>query len=629
MESSRNASEEIEILNTSSCLSPSWSNSSVDDSIYVINAECSYADIEPTTGTFICDDNNNEMLSFDDSQLEHVFYKDFEDMPGVRNNTSMKESQSLYLSINSENNFPASNTTVLAESTMKLSETETLLNNEIDDDQTECKLIETLHTDENDLYMEVKSLNHIIQPSGVQSILIFLSNENAIGGGEIIDYKWSSNGARKVWENKENLKVKYKSKAVFQRVLAKRFFKFQIYEFEVCEDLLEIGQEANLESKSIILTGCDANLNEDIIRMFAENLCSDENNYVDDVTKSRIFKNTYTVCFKSDINMLSLRNNFEKCCALLKYQNMKLIQAESTKCIVFRELIPEIMTHRIESCLTSKTKCHKINSSLKVIEFETHEDLNNDLEHIEHNITDLLSYYEFEVLPNFELLNVAEIEENVDVIKLSKLSNRVNRAELVYGLMIIVALLFHNIIYNSPIRTQETDKYSTNSNKENFQAVQPYILLNSNSQPNIHILNYFKETEFKKFKNDLERFSNTKMIETKNPHEYQLIFTKILNEKLTEVEYNEIKKRWTDELNRFLDSYFEVFDTKILLIRAATIDNLLYNRLRVNLKVIESSMYSMRVEICGYKDSINDFISKNLGTKIIRVLPKSEYSYKP
>ena len=153
-----------------------------------------------------------------------------------------------------------------------------MLNNEIDDDQTECKLIETLHTDENDLYMEVKSLNHIIQPSGVQSILIFLSNENAIGGGEIIDYKWSSNGARKVWENKENLKVKYKSKAVFQRVLAKRFFKFQIYEFEVCEDLLEIGQEANLESKSIILTGCDANLNEDIIRMFAENLCSDENN---------------------------------------------------------------------------------------------------------------------------------------------------------------------------------------------------------------------------------------------------------------------------------------------------------------------------------------------------------------
>ena len=133
--------------------------------------------------------------------------------------------------------------------------------------------------------------------------------------------------------------------------------------------------------------------------------------------------------------------------------------------------------------------------------------------------------------------------------------------------------------------------------------VDPLVFtLNAYTEPNLKVLTYFYETHIEQFTFDLLELNAAIVKLDKDVLELESTLNR----------YNSHKQNWSIKISEFLNSFFESFLTKVIIINNPqnTLDTVTYNRLRVNLKQLDASKRFSRFEICGYKDSVLDLVKK-------------------
>ena len=126
--------------------------------------------------------------------------------------------------------------------------------------------------------------------------------------------------------------------------------------------------------------------------------------------------------------------------------------------------------------------------------------------------------------------------------------------------------------------------------------------LNAYTEPNLKVLTYFYETHIEQFTFDLLELNAAVVRLDKDMLEIESTLNR----------YDSLKQNWSLKISEFLNSFFESFLTKIIIINNPQylLDNLTYNRLRINLKQLDASKRFSRFEICGYKDSVLELVKK-------------------
>lgn len=94
-------------------------------------------------------------------------------------------------------------------------------------------------------------INKVLDKLDLETISLFLENKRQSGGGDIVRLEEDSPGAIRA------LKVEYEEAEAKQRVLARKFIKFQNYLLRVSEHGFKVNDLYELDNKRIILKNID------------------------------------------------------------------------------------------------------------------------------------------------------------------------------------------------------------------------------------------------------------------------------------------------------------------------------------------------------------------------------------
>ncbi len=151
-------------------------------------------------------------------------------------------------------------------------------------------------------------------------------------------------------------------------------------------------------------------------------------------------------------------------------------------------------------------------------------------------------------------------------------------------------------------------KKSSEINQKNlFRPEQPFFLITTNEHSGLNALSYFYDALFDQFQLDLYEL-NALPIKL-DLDRLEISCSILIDPKITMHNYLLLKANWLIEVNNYLDGFFDLFITKVIEIKNASefLQKTTYNRLRINMKQLNAN----KIELSGYKDSVEEFIRKN------------------
>lgn len=170
-------------------------------------------------------------------------------------------------------------------------------------------------------------LDKPIENDELDIILMYLENKNKSNGGNIINHEYD--------KTNQTLNLTYETQASKNGVLNKKFHKILEYSLFASEhvksknDLMKIGVDKQQKKnfKAIILSNILSNEDSSLLTLYAEYLVPD--NEIIEVKSSKIFKDTFIIEFKEEVNYEQVLKRYLKRSSL-RNQPVKLYQANET-----------------------------------------------------------------------------------------------------------------------------------------------------------------------------------------------------------------------------------------------------------------------------------------------------------
>ena len=143
-----------------------------------------------------------------------------------------------------------------------------------------------------------------------------------------------------------------------------------------------------------------------------------------------------------------------------------------------------------------------------------------------------------------------------------------------------------------------------------FKPIPPVFNITLNDEPNLRVLFYWPEHQYGLFETDLLELNARPRKTGQMRLSIECILS--LDEVTTEPEFERIVSNWKRDVDDYLNSYFEEFETKTIIIRdpVRSIEKITYNRLRVNVRRLDDFSWRGKVEVCGYKDEVTELVAK-------------------
>lgn len=189
---------------------------------------------------------------------------------------------------------------------------------------------------ESSLNKVLFELNRTLDERDLDVLTLYLENKKQSGGGDIL--KIDKNGE----SSKRTLTVAYEETDAQERILAKKFFKFQNYFLRSSENGHKRNDLYALDTNKIILSNFEPNEEDLVVQMYAEYLLPD--NSVIDVECMQMISNSFCITFqdKIDFERLNLRYNKKQ---KLRNRQIQLLNAFKTDTLIIGKKsgkIPEI-----------------------------------------------------------------------------------------------------------------------------------------------------------------------------------------------------------------------------------------------------------------------------------------------
>jgi hypothetical protein len=445
-------------------------------------------------------------------------------------------------------------------------------------------------------------------------VILFLENSKKSGGGDIEKYQLDN--------TKQVLEVLYKSKNVRKRVLERHNLNFMSYNIEVMEPFH--FNQLETDNCILILKNLGSDLDEDIIKLYAENLIdndlseSEQNenqrNDIESLSHSKIFADTHYIKYKFNFNWDYVLSRYRRRPSLYGRQIQLLpamkshtvIVAPADKSVEIKELgiLAMHFSNKKRSGVSSYRKIQERGSYVLLV-------LNNENDaksviNRKHEIAKkefIVEYmYNLELID--ELLKGTKLEK---ITEESKDESKTNDKKLVQPNDIEKVSFKGGLI--------KKDKQTHNKAKDtksdlSLASKQSNLILKQCDEPNISVLYYWDEICFKKFVSDL---FNLAAFPIKHPDDkMQIDIEPTIN--LNELNLEEAESYWKKVIE-YLSKFFLNFETKSVLVKNAeeALEKVSFDKDKVHLKLLplkddkkQSANNVQFVEVCGLVQYVNE-----------------------
>jgi len=220
--------------------------------------------------------------------------------------------------------------------------------NKENQEQQDHTLEEESPEDENEVEFYC---NQLINEQNLDFIILFLQNPKRSGGGDLTSYTLDS--------NKRILTVRYAKNLYKTRVLTNKVLEFQQYKLIANEPFNKI--KFQIDKRSAILGNMPSETALELVQMLAENLVlnDDETNEVEQVVCSQLYKDTFYITYKCEIDLERTRERLHKR-NVFKSFSLFLLNAVSTRTIIvsrFDTNNNEVSAEFVELYFMNKKRC--------------------------------------------------------------------------------------------------------------------------------------------------------------------------------------------------------------------------------------------------------------------------------
>ncbi len=430
----------------------------------------------------------------------------------------------------------------------------------------------------------------------LDSIILYLENLKASGGGDILFYKLDSN-------TKRTLTCEFRSEKAKQRVLARRIHKFQNYHLVANDPLdIESREAAELSNNKLIIR----NLNQedftyDLLKMYCENLVINDNeeNDVESIQFSKMFKDTVYVHFKLDFDFDKQMIHRIKRRPMLKGKNIEFMRAYNTKTLLIIQQSDE--TNNVNDIFQSHVKSLRYKEPFILGYFDSQEicdrmslnfkDKNDIFVENLYNY-DLLDAVKLEIKPK----NQPEKEPHKEQILTKSMISSQDESKL---LSKDSSPLSESMSIDPvPIALQHVNKINT---PQSPPIITPNVCLTLEQEPRIKVLMIFEDQFFEQLKFDLEDMNATL---TKSNDTTSI--------KIESLDHNKITENWLFDVKNFLSKFFDDYVIKqITVTNEQVLSKIEYDKLRVDLlRVASITDESFIYEAIGFKEPVDTLIEQ-------------------
>lgn len=442
--------------------------------------------------------------------------------------------------------------------------------------------------------------NRPINVDDEDAIIMFLENRKASGGGDIDQFELDP--------RKKMLMVKYCSDALKRRVLSKRHFRFQDYTFSANEpfDSLVFPQDL----KTLILQKFKFNEDKENVRLFAENLVStgdetEEENDVEFVQQSNLFKECFFIRFKNDFQMDRVVSQLKRRPTLHGQRIEALPAILSNTCVIITpprtEKRDKISTEVMELYFTNKKRSgvasyeHLYNmDNYTLIRFDTEANARKLLEK-RHTISNQEVICEY--LYNLDMLKSYKPDVTISAVQNTSLliptqvpvfsNNKINREHSEDNKINEILKKLPDLVLEDEI-------------VQKIRLDQLVLIVDLSMEPNAKCLSLWDCLE--RLGEDLNSLVDLNLGE----NTLKVQYNKVIDQNMSEDEYNCLNKNWQQEMLGRVREFFGQFKKEIFQCEDMLIREFLRTERNLNIEDLQDGT----IEIFGKSDPVEKVLQQ-------------------